>query len=62
MAKPKPRKIDGKKLPWIGYGTSSSHAKKRAKELRKKGAKNVRIIKKPKTKNKGRVWDIYGRK
>ena len=60
--KPKPRKLDGKRVPWVGWGYSKSNAKDRAKELRSKGYKTVRVIKNKGTKKQSTVWDIYGRK
>ena len=62
--KPNPRKIDGKKYPWVGWGMNKTNAKERAKELREKGYKSVRIIKNPGSKKQktSTVYDIYARK
>jgi len=61
-SKPGPRKFNGKKYNWVGWGTSKANAKKRAAELKAKGYKNVRVVLAPGTKTQSKNWDVYGRK
>jgi len=56
-----PRKIDGKKFQWKGWGHSKKRGREIAANYRKLGY-SARVIPTKTSKTKTRVYDVYVRK